>query len=390
VNTKPDGTPPTDGGPCAECLRRGWLLAQLSGPLDRLARDRHRLLAALALADEDLLRAVGGRRKAELTRDHGSYRGPQSPVGEGIDCVCRHSASFPRQLRAAGGPALLFAAGGRDRLAQTTGGAVVAVVGSRAPSDYGAQSARSVARGLAASGVTVAARALDGVCAAALEGALEVGGAPLAVLDGGLDVACPSRQRRLLGRVLERGCAVSELPPDCRGRHWGALAGERMLAWWADVTVVVEATQAQAELAPAGLARAQGRMVAAIPGRVTSPLSTGTNALLADGAHLVRDAHDVLELLCAADEPRGSPPGTEADRVSPDRVSLDPRLREVLDLVGAGRETPDSLLAAGLKARDALCALCELELLGLLARGAGGRYTPTRPARSHADQRMRS
>jgi hypothetical protein len=44
------------------------LLAELIGPLDRLARDRSRAHAALALDDEQLLNAVAGRRAAELSR----------------------------------------------------------------------------------------------------------------------------------------------------------------------------------------------------------------------------------------------------------------------------------------------------------------------------------
>jgi len=37
---------------CVSCLRRSWLLGELSGPLDYCARDRQRLMELLELADD--------------------------------------------------------------------------------------------------------------------------------------------------------------------------------------------------------------------------------------------------------------------------------------------------------------------------------------------------
>ena len=122
-----------------------------------------------------------------------------------------------------------------------------------------------------------------------------------------------------------------------------------------------------AELAGARIARALGRTVAAVPGRVTSPASSGTHALLMDGAQLVRDAADVLALLQGGVEPRRRRRGARP-------ASLEPRLRHTLESVGGGRDTPDKLAAAGTDAGEVLLRLSELELMGLLARGDGGRY----------------
>jgi DNA processing protein len=125
---------------------------------------------------------------------------------------------------------------------------------------------------------------------------------------------------------------------------------------------------------------AHGRSVAAVPGRVTSAASQGTHALLIAGAHLVRDASDVLDLLYrtgAKDEVRGSAgpcPGRS-------QINLDARLTATLERVGAGHDTPEQLTGAGEDPEQVLLALSELELLGLLARGDGGRYVPRDPIR---------
>jgi len=128
--------------------------------------------------------------------------------------------------------------------------------------------AAALARGLAASGVTVVGELADGVARAAQAGALEASGAVVAVLGGGLDVV-PARGRSLLTQIKHDGIAVSELPCGTAGRRWGAAAAARIVATMAAVTVVVEAEDSTRELAGARLAQSLGRTVAAVPGRVT-------------------------------------------------------------------------------------------------------------------------
>jgi DNA processing protein len=419
-------------GACPDCRRRRWLLSAVSGPLEYCARDRDRLLELLALDDARLLEAVGGHRTAELRERYERFplRGrcgaeeaaaragdtdgaaqaddTDAPAGADgtrarcsarahlLESICRHDPLYPRALDSDFAPRMLEVAGGAERLARLTAAPVVAVVGSRAPSDYGVELARSLARGLSACEVTVAAGLGDGIAAAAHAGALEAGAGSVAVLGGGLDVACPPRRRGLYEHVLGAGCGISELPHDCAGRRWGQLASERIVAELALLTVVVEAEASAGDLAPARIALALGRTVAAIPGRVTSPLSRGTHALLLDGARLVRGPRDVLELLYALGAPRtgagagagvqamtGAHPlavagGARREHVNP-HAALAPELRRTLAHVGAGRDTPDKLARAGLDGSRLLLALSELELMGLLARGDGARYVPRDP-----------
>jgi DNA processing protein len=141
------------------------------------------------------------------------------------------------------------------------------------------------------------------------------------------------------------------------------------------MAVVVEADDTPEDLAAARIAVALGRTVAAIPGRVTSPLSRGTHALLMDGATLVRGPRDVLELLYTVGtaeqcEPPPAPVGAPTD------TGLQPHLRAILERVGSGCDTPDKLARAGVEPSAAVLALSELEVIGLLARGDGGRYMP--------------
>ncbi len=283
---------------------------------------------------------------------------------------------------------MLHVRGGVERLGELCSAPTVAILGSARPSDYGREVARALARGLSASGVSVVCAWQDGIAVASLGGALEAGGAAVAVVGDGLDVASPVRRRALLGRLVRVGCAVSELPCDCDGRRWAKLASERTVVALASVAIVVEAEQTAADLAAAELAKALGRAVAAVPGRVTSPLSCGTNALLREGARMVLDAEDVLELLYEIDSSHtditwSRPAAGSAHE--PSRAPLEPRLEDVLRRVSAGSDTPDDLARDGMDLGEALAALSELELMGLLGRGDGGRYIPTQPRAPASD-----
>ncbi len=361
---------PGPAGACERCLRRSWLLAALSSPLEFCCRDRTRLLELIALPDEQLLAAIGGRRRQELTDRYERFAAEDLAQIDGVEVLCRHDRRFPRGLNGDAAPHALSVAGGADRLARLTGTPVVALLGSRRASDYGLAMAKSLGRGLAASGVTVASGFTDGIALAAHGGALEARCPSLALMGGGLAASCPAARRSLFERIARRGCVVSELPCDCPGRLWGQHLSERIVAGMADIAVVVEAEDSPRDLAGAQLAQELGRPLAAVPGRVTSQLARGSHALLMAGAALVRGPQDVLELLCAA----GSRPAVAPARSA--HAQLEPRLCTVLQRVGAGVDTADKLTAGGADSGAVLMALSELELLGLLARGDGGRYVP--------------
>jgi DNA processing protein len=360
---------------CEQCLRRTWLIAGLGACLDYLAPDRERLWATLALSDDELIEALGGRRRGELRERYTAYAAAAPSAvdhAHGPVELCRHASRYPQALASAAAPQMLHLAGSIEHFARLSSAPLVAILGCAKASDYGLETARGLARALTASGVTVASTLGPGVPLAAQRGALE-GGGGLAVCGTGLGVAARGCHRALIARLAARGCAVSEVPCDSSGRRWGAAASERIVVELAQVVVVVEARDLTYELAGARLARALGRELAAIPGRVCSPLSAGAHALLREGARLARDAEDVLELLSASpitDLPRGTSNGVHP--------RLTPTLEKVLERVGAGSDTPDKLAEENMEAGELLLALSELELMGLLTRGENGRYLPSK------------
>jgi DNA processing protein len=359
-------------GACLACLRHAWLLGALSGRLAYHRRDPERLLGLLGLADEELVRALGGKWRESLLARCAQFERSQLPLTPGVQRICRHDPGYPRALAPVdGSPRVLHVAGSVVRLEELLAQPTVAIVGTRRASDYGMEVAHGLAQGLAASGITVVSGLADGIPAAAHLGALHAGASTLTVTAGGVDVAHPASWRALHRRIATEGCALAELPCGSAPGLWCHVARARIVAALARLVIVVEATEHPAELLHARLAEATGAIVAAVPGRVSAPAARGPHRLLREGALLVRDPQDALDALYGVGERRaaGARPA-----IQPRLLEMEPRLRAVLEQVGAGCDTVTRLAAQGAGTQETLLALAQLELSGAVARGDGGRY----------------
>lgn len=197
------------------------------------------------------------------------------------------------ELRA---PYTLWVRGGFD-LADLNVSTSLAVVGARAATQYGEHVATQIAADLAGRSWVIVSGGAYGIDAAAHRGAVVGGGPTIAVLANGVDQVYPQGNAQLLARVLERGAIVSELPPGRHPTRQGFLARNRIIAALAGGTLVVEAALRSGSASTVARAVELGREVMAVPGPVTSAMSTGTHALLRDGATLVTGADDVAEAM---------------------------------------------------------------------------------------------
>jgi DNA processing protein len=157
------------------------------------------------------------------------------------------------------------------------------------------------------------------------------------------------------------------MPPGFGIHRWAFVARNRLIAALAQVVVVVEATERSGSLTTADLGAELGRTVAAVPGRVTCAVASGTNGLIRDGAVLARGVGDVLEALSELT-------GTRYETSGAPGAPLAPELGALLEAIGAGHSTLPMLAAHGLDPRSVLVGLGELERRGLIRRGFGGRY----------------
>ncbi len=172
----------------------------------------------------------------------------------------------------------------------------VAVVGLGAGTEYGLRFAEDLGREVAESGVTVVSGLAYGIGGRAHRGAVAAGGATVSVLPYGLGVDFPVRDGSVTWAAADGGLALSEYPPD-RSLTCGNPQGRnRLMACLGAGTVVVQARLRSGSRDIAKTATALGRVMMAVPGQVTSPMSAGCHELLRGGeAVMVTSGAEVLE-----------------------------------------------------------------------------------------------
>lgn len=247
----------------------------------------------------------------------------------------------------------------------------LAVVGSRAASSYGADTAREIAATAARAGVVVVSGGAIGVDRAAHAGAVSVGGPTVAVLACSAERAYPVAHAPMFEHLARTGAIVSEAPPGCAAHRVRFLARNRLIAALTRGTVVTEAASRSGALNTVGWAGRLGRTVMGVPGPVTSELSTGVHEQLRlGGMSLVTRGADVLELVSPAGTHLVEPLRDEATL----RDTLTPRERQVLDAVPAVSGVGSDSIArtAGLGLRQVRGVLEKLATAGLVTGDAEG------------------
>jgi DNA processing protein len=233
---------------------------------------------------------------------------------------------------------------------------IIAIVGTRKATPYGVRTTREIASALARAGACVIsgmARGIDGVAHTA---ALDVGGRTAAVLGTGVDIAYPAGHRPLHSRIREHGLLLSEELPGAHAGPGSFPKRNRLIAALASITIVVEAGAKSGALITAEHALDLGRTVAAVPGPIDAPQSAGTNGLLRDGATVIADIADPIQLAGL----------TRAAR-RPDPELASGAEMAVWRALGDGALDVDTLMVrSGLPARQCLAAVTTLELEGAI------------------------
>lgn len=172
------------------------------------------------------------------------------------------------------------------------------ITGSRAATSYGVHVAGEIASDLASEEKVLVSGGAYGIDASVHRAALAAGGHTVAVMAGGLDRPYPSGHRELLERIGDLGLLLSEQPPGAVPTRGRFIARARLVAALSGSTTIVEAAGRSGALLVARQAEELGRVVAAVPGPVTSAASAGTHRLLREHvASLVTDASDLTALL---------------------------------------------------------------------------------------------
>ena len=173
----------------------------------------------------------------------------------------------------------------------------VALVGSRRATQYGLEACEKLAYELAVRGVTIVSGMARGIDSAAHRGALRAKGRTIAVLGSGHNNIYPPENEKLYHEIVRNGAVVTEFENDMPPLPENFPQRNRIISGLSLGVVVVEAARNSGALITANFALEQGREVFAVPGKISSATSSGTNELIKDGARLIQSADDIMEEL---------------------------------------------------------------------------------------------
>ncbi|MBI1424085.1 MAG: DNA-protecting protein DprA [Gammaproteobacteria bacterium] len=361
--------------------QRHWLALNLCNPVLG-ARRAHQLIKhfgsieAVFAAGESALQALGLSTRAIagiIAPDWAAVEAAQAWA----DSPGRHIVRYgdgdypPLLLQIPDPPLLLYCEGDLAQLQRPA----LAIVGSRAPTPVGVETAQAFAAQLARLGFVIVSGMALGIDAAAHRGCLSVGGNTIAVVGTGLDRIYPARHAALAEKIRAQGVLISEFPLGTPplGRHFPLR--NRIISGLSRGVLVVEAGVQSGSLITAHQALEQGREVFAIPGSIHNPNSKGCHHLLREGAKLVDTVSNILEEL----DGQITLSAEMLDEIEPDTPSLPGK--EFEELLAAVDTTPTSVEhiveRCGLTP-DAVCSmLLLLELQNIVQMTASGQYCRT-------------
>ena len=276
----------------------------------------------------------------------------------GIQVFKRGEAGYPPLLaEVSGAPPLIFVQS-ETEIAQVWQRPVVAVVGSRRPTEYGLVMAQSLVSELAGAEVVIVSGLAFGIDSRAHKACIESGGVTVAVLPGGAGVISPRGNRQLAERVVTTGgVLVWEYGGEVKITKSSFPLRNRLVAGMSQAVLVVEGQQRSGSMITPTMAADYGREVLAVPGPVTSPLSEGPNNLLKQGAKVVTEVVDILEELGVTNEKK--------IKATTEMMSLTGRQQQVwLAYKQWGRKVDELVRESGVEVEEVLRYLTEWELTG--------------------------
>jgi len=210
-------------------------------------------------------------------------------------------------------------------------------------------------------------------CLARARASTAAGGRTIAVMGCGLCQLYPQDNEKLFRQIVAegRGAILSELPMGVAVSGRNFPRRNRIIAGMALGVLVVEAARRSGSLITAGLAVEQGKEVFAVPGRVDSPFSAGTNQLIAEGAaRLVQNLEDILDALDRVGESLKAAGAVEPERPQVELTAIESRIMERLAAVELSLD--ELIQRTGLPPHQVTAAMTTLAIKGLVAQKPGG------------------
>ncbi|MDX2240939.1 MAG: DNA-processing protein DprA [Leptolyngbyaceae cyanobacterium bins.302] len=277
-------------------------------------------------------------------------------------------------------PPVLYYQGEVDSEEMAGNVSMVAIVGTRSPSEYGRRWTRRISEVLANNGFTIVSGLAEGIDTEAHRSCVAAEGRTIAVLGCGTDVIYPWSNRGLYPQVLKSGLVLSEHPAGTKPDRTFFPRRNRIIAGLCRATLLMEAGERSGGLITAHYANEYGRDVYVLPGSLDNPKAIGCLKLINKGAHVIVDEQELLEMLGMIPNLDRSNIPMPTPAAIPDNLPAEWQqiLQALTTLAQANNAEPvafDRLVqATNLPASEISSALFQLEMEGLVTQLPGMRY----------------
>jgi DNA processing protein len=282
----------------------------------------------------------------------------------GGEMLCSYEESYPALLKETYDyPPVISILGNKELLGRD----MIAIVGARNSSIQSCKFTQEIASQLGAAGFVVVSGLARGIDTAAHQGALSAG--TIAVIATGINKIYPRANTKLSHEIAEKGLVISEYAFDTEPLATNFPQRNRIVAGMSKGVLVVEANLRSGSLITARFALEQNREVFAVPGSPMDNRAEGTNHLIKQGAHVVTEAQDILNII--------APESKIMQQIAHDDESAEqPNLKygDMLEMLSKVPIEIDELLRnCKIPENQLQDMLFDMEMEGIIVRSAGGK-----------------
>ena len=251
---------------------------------------------------------------------------------------------YPRRLKhCSDSPIMLYYKGNADLNADK----IVAIVGTRRPSEYGKEKTKEIVAELKAHNPIILSGLAYGVDVLAHKTALDNDLLTVGVLGHGLDRIYPQSHDKIAKRMLKQGGLLTDFMSETNPDAVNFPKRNRIVAGLCDALVMIESKRTGGSLITATIANSYNKDVFAIPGRAGDELAEGGNGLIKrNKAALIENVEDLLDAMQWQKQ--------EAKKEKPTQIPL------MLDLSEDERKIIQRLSEVPSQHLDELCAAVQM------------------------------
>lgn len=281
---------------------------------------------------------------------------------ENVQTITFNNPNYPYVLKEISSPPLCLYCKGDVSLLNSF---CFGVVGTRKPSDYGIQVTKQYCKELALNGVTIVSGLATGVDTVAHKTAIENNGKTIAVLAGGINQIYPATNYNLANTIMEDNLIISEYPPNTKPLSYYFPIRNRIIAGLSKGVLVPEMGEKSGAMHTINYALEFNRDIFAVPGRINSPQSKGTNMLIKNlQGCITTSPEDILNTYNLVNS-----------KPIKNEQQLDINSQMILNFIQSEKHTYQEILEhTKLSANELNTILITLEIEGLLIKLANNSY----------------